>query len=287
MGDPDQGVGPQQPGGWIYAIMPYMEEDAVARIGAGLPWDDKSKELAKQMAHPVQVFNCPSRRAATTYPAKRSTDGAFCDGGKAPKNVDEMSITEVAKSDYAINQGPGMPNGAGGGGGAPSIQCLTQGGVFGDKVHGNYPNCDWPHKIADLKDNFKGVSVFRLGARMDQITGGASNTLLVGEKSVQPRFYDGLCEATGANPSKCNGGDNNSMYQGHDQDSSRAGWGGLDSLDRDDNESECGHGQGNFGGPHPSGVNIALCDGSVKTIDFEIDSRVWGPYIDREKGTER
>src|SRR5262245_8130625 len=36
MGDPDQGYGPQQPGGWIYAVAPYLEEQAVFNLGKGL-----------------------------------------------------------------------------------------------------------------------------------------------------------------------------------------------------------------------------------------------------------
>ena len=31
-------------------------------------------------------------------------------------------------------------------------------------------------------------------------------------------------------------------------------------------------------------MNLALCDGSVQTIDYEIDQQVWGGYGSREDG---
>src|SRR5262245_53883662 len=40
MGDPDAGIGPKQPGGWIYQSAPYLEEGAVFNLGKGMKWDD-------------------------------------------------------------------------------------------------------------------------------------------------------------------------------------------------------------------------------------------------------
>jgi prepilin-type N-terminal cleavage/methylation domain-containing protein/prepilin-type processing-associated H-X9-DG protein len=273
MGDPDQGVGPPQPGGWIYAIMPFMEEEALSRLGAGLPWLSKQEQLGKQMAHVVPVFICPSRRTGRDQPS-RSISGDPCESGHYPQNVEEPYYPDtLAKSDYAINDNGGFGGVGGTGGSAPVVQCLHQ-GAADDYNHGTYPNCNFYKTTSQVKDSLKGISIYLLGARMDQITGGASNCLLIGEKTVEPRFYDGNCEGD-------NGGDNNSMYQGYDKDTSRHK--GPPTLDIDGVASS----DSSFGGPHPSGANIALCDGSVKTLDFEMDSRVWGAYLDREKGTER
>src|SRR3990172_12562912 len=72
MGDPDQGVGPQQPGGWTYSILRFMEEAGVYDLGKGLTgenqWDLKKAELAKQMAQIVPTFYCPSRRSPAPIP---------------------------------------------------------------------------------------------------------------------------------------------------------------------------------------------------------------------------
>lgn len=276
MGDPDQGVGAQQPGGWIYAIMPFMEEDAVARLGAGLPWEKKKEELGKQMAHVVKVFNCPSRRSGLDQPS-RSPDGLPCEG-KFPQNVGEGNYPDtLAKSDYAINKGTKGDDGVGGSGGTPEESCLHSATL----VHGDYPHCNFPITIETWKDVLTGVSFYRWGARVDQIIGGTSNCLLVGEKSMEPRFYDGTCDDPSGNPpSKGNGGDNDSMYQGYDKDTSRGK--GNPALDIDDDVAS----DSRFGSAHSSGFNVSFCDGSVKTLDFDIDSGVMGGYLDREKGTK-
>src|SRR5262245_32207713 len=49
MGDPDKGYGPKQPGGWIYAATPYLEEGGIFTVGKGLPVSQKAQELKKQM----------------------------------------------------------------------------------------------------------------------------------------------------------------------------------------------------------------------------------------------
>ena len=35
VGDPDLGVGKKQPGGWIYSILPYIEQKALYDLGSG------------------------------------------------------------------------------------------------------------------------------------------------------------------------------------------------------------------------------------------------------------
>src|SRR5687768_2395291 len=67
MGDPNKGAGREQPGGWIYAIMPFIEGGGVTRIGAGASGDALKAALTQQMATPISGFNCPSRRQAIAY----------------------------------------------------------------------------------------------------------------------------------------------------------------------------------------------------------------------------
>jgi prepilin-type N-terminal cleavage/methylation domain-containing protein/prepilin-type processing-associated H-X9-DG protein len=275
MGDPDQGIGPQQPGGWIYTTGPYLEEQAVFNIGAGLPWNQKKVELAKQMAAAVPVFNCPSRRPGRPMPAF-SPSGVSCENGAKPNNSDLPP--EVAKTDYAINGGndDGWDNGAGGSGGAPTVGCLNQGGFGGGSSPGTYPECNWhiypPDDVAYWA-RFNGVSGWRTGARVAQIIDGASHTVLVGEKIMQPYFYEHSCPgsqpgATAAEPSKGNGGDNSSMYQGWDIDSSRKG-----GLAQDHDADQISDGVGDiFGGPHTGSANISFCDGSVRSIDYDVEN---------------
>jgi prepilin-type N-terminal cleavage/methylation domain-containing protein/prepilin-type processing-associated H-X9-DG protein len=271
MGDPDQGIGPQQPGGWIYSTAPYLEEQAMFNLGAGLPWAQKKVELGKQMAAVVPVFNCPTRRAPRTMPAFSPTN-VSCENGKEPINANLPS--EVAKTDYAINGGAdGFDDGAGGSAGGPIESCLHQGG-FGGDAPGLYPNCEGWH-IQDgpgYWNTFDGVTGWRYGARMAQIVDGASQTVLVGEKIMQPYFYEHSCPATqpgvpADQPSKGNGGDNSSMYQGWDIDSVRKA-----GLAQDHDAEPLTGGAGNFfGGPHTGAANISFCDGSVRSIEYEVE----------------
>jgi prepilin-type processing-associated H-X9-DG protein len=272
MGDPDQGYGPQQPGGWIYTTLPYVEGAGAYNIGQGLPWDQKYTELAKQMEHVESVFICPSRRQAIGYPGY-NPDGKPADGFKKPHNS-ELPVT-VAKTDYAINRGPGAPGFAQGG--EPSADCLMPtGGLTGGTSPGTYPTCTWHTTLPTAKSSFDGVSAWRMGARMGQIIDGASKTILVGEKFLQPRFYE-LGYGDPPNFNKNNGGDNSSMYQGYDYDNARRGEPAQDSDDPDYD----GDGFQRFGSAHTGSVNISFCDGSVQSIDYDVDENVFGEYVKR------
>ena len=68
-GDPDMGFGSHQPGGWIYNILPYLEQGVVHDIGAGMPYSQKNKALAQQESAVIAGLICPSRRKAIGYPA--------------------------------------------------------------------------------------------------------------------------------------------------------------------------------------------------------------------------
>ena len=95
-GDPDRGYGKGQPGGWIYNILPFLEEQAVRNIGAGLagpgPGGAKYEALKQQKVAFLEIMYCPSRRVAKAY---FGADQAINAGN-----------TEIqAKNDYAANGG--------------------------------------------------------------------------------------------------------------------------------------------------------------------------------------
>jgi prepilin-type processing-associated H-X9-DG protein len=72
------------------------------------------------------------------------------------------------------------------------------------------------------------------------------------------------------------------MYQGHDYDNART-IGPAPQQDRNDDEYKAAH-HTRFGSAHAGSMNMALCDGSVQTIDYEIDQQVWGGYGRRNDG---
>jgi prepilin-type processing-associated H-X9-DG protein len=85
---------------------------------------------------------------------------------------------------------------------------------------------------------------------------GASKTVLAGEKSLSRDAYD-------------SGGPGDSLvaYVG-DSDDIRRSPTGMPTSDRGAGspDSPTTAGGTNFGGPHPSGANIAYCDGSVRFV---------------------
>ena len=180
MGDPDMGSGPKQPGGWIYNVLPFLEESNVRQIGRGLDLNAKRQQLSRLKAHVIPLFHCPSRRAAIGYPA------------------DEISINAdqpntVAKTDYAANGGTWPITGTG----PTDLSCLQ-----------TYPDCEWNHTEAWIDKRFDGITTERSAIRLVQVEDGLSKTVMIGEKYLNPEHYD-----TGTTRS-----DNNAMYQGNDWD---------------------------------------------------------------------
>jgi prepilin-type N-terminal cleavage/methylation domain-containing protein/prepilin-type processing-associated H-X9-DG protein len=278
MGDPDKGYGPAQPGGWIYAATPYLEETNVFSVGKGLPVAQKAEELKKQMSAGISIFICPSRRSATTLTA-RTPLGKYAevDTGGAEKPPYNAGIPDrLAKTDYAINGGSGFTPGTN----PPMPPPNAAPPLATDCSPGPFPNC--VSVAADLEQigkSFNGISTRYTGAKIAQITDGTSKTALVGEKMMMPRFYDtGFGDPP--NYDKNDGGDNSSMYQGFDLDNTRK----IGPVpEQDDDSLTAGHWD-RFGSAHAGGLNMSFCDGSVQTVAYDIDEDVWGSYGNREDG---
>lgn len=92
VGDPGAGFGPKQPGGWVYNILPYVEQATLREMGRSAAPAAKRQALSQLLTTPIAILNCPSRRLPRAYPYN----------GGALKNVDAPA--DVAKSDYVINR---------------------------------------------------------------------------------------------------------------------------------------------------------------------------------------
>lgn len=244
-GDPDMGFGARQPGGFFYDILPFIEQEAVHQLGAGLTGADKRKALAQQKASVISIFHCPSRRRAIGYPA-----------GEGSINADSPST--FAKTDYAANGGTGRLNRFLAGG--PSIGCLD-----------TFPDCTWPFDSETVGQQFDGISGVRSEIMPAHIRDGASNTYLAGEKYLNPSKY-----MTGTD-----GADNNSPYQGNDWDVNRwthRSWAPRqDTPDVDTTSSR-------FGSAHSGSFHTVLCDGSVQSISYAIEPEVHENLGNRNSG---
>jgi prepilin-type N-terminal cleavage/methylation domain-containing protein/prepilin-type processing-associated H-X9-DG protein len=171
-GDPDRGAGLKQPGGWIYNILPFIEQRQLHDMGAGLPLSQKQAQLAAAAQIPLAVLNCPTRRPLQTYPNYYSQ----C-------NITPVSV--AAHSDYAANSGTLGPAWW-------SSVPLSGDPSFADAAGFVYPTF-----------TFDGVMGSLALSKMATITDGASNTYLLGEKYLIPDNYFNGLEPTDNNPVYC------------------------------------------------------------------------------------
>lgn len=86
---------------------------------------------------------------------------------------------------------------------------------------------------------------------------GLSNTMLLSEKSVDPRMYAG-----GSN------GDNGGVFAGLDPDTARV-------ITRTPRWDRDGYSDEYFGSSHPNGLNVLFVDGSVRSFNYNVSGKVW------------
>jgi prepilin-type N-terminal cleavage/methylation domain-containing protein len=250
VGDPYRGFGGNQPGGFFYNCLPYMEQQPLHDLAlGGAEGSAQWQQLSMQMVQtPVLAANCPSRRGSVLHPFQGNNFG----------QMDPIygSIPSTWFSgDYAANAGTVW-----------SVQWGSGPSSFADAAQWNPGNPNGAHGFCDMSKS-TGICAQRSQIRMTDITDGASNTYLVGEKCVDPDCYaDGL-----------DWGDDQCLYTGDTDDANR--WAGNDSatgpgpLPPQPDTPGAGF-NWVFGSAHPSGFGMALCDGSVKMIPYTIDPLV-------------
>jgi prepilin-type processing-associated H-X9-DG protein len=120
-----------------------------------------------------------------------------------------------------------------------------------------------------------GVSHYRSEIKFSQITDGATDTYLIGEKFLSPDMYETL-------PTTGNGryGENQGAWSGFEWDNHRVAWNpasAVDQLSYQPRQDTPGVDDPNiyaFGSAHPGSFNMAMCDGSVQGISYDIDRDV-------------
>jgi prepilin-type N-terminal cleavage/methylation domain-containing protein/prepilin-type processing-associated H-X9-DG protein len=161
-GDPDRGVGKRQPAGWDYAILPFMELQAVHDLGSdGQPdviTEQQRDGALRRDQLPLAVFNCPSRRAAQIYPRP-----------KAMEYYNGRQVSNAGAMDYAANAGDTNPRWYSG---PTSIAAAA---TFNWNENGALGNT--------------GISFARSEIRVSDIIDGTSNTYMLGEKYLRPENY--------------------------------------------------------------------------------------------------
>lgn len=158
VGVPDRGTGPDQPGGWVFNILAYLEQGKLRESGVGLPPEQQRPVLAKLMQTPLAVLACPTRSAPRLSPANPLV---------IPRNADWMP--QVAKTDYAVNVGDYITD--------------TREGPATLK-EGDSGQYAW-------RDTRKatGICYQRSEVRPANVRDGLSRTYLIGEKHVSRSHY--------------------------------------------------------------------------------------------------
>jgi prepilin-type N-terminal cleavage/methylation domain-containing protein/prepilin-type processing-associated H-X9-DG protein len=240
-------TGPDQPGGWLFNILPYVEQGNLRNEAAALTGSAFTSTMQNMMATPVKLFNCPSRRNGGPYPDPGGGTYYTGDANGLAQGVASSGL--MARTDYAACAGN---TGADEIGAGPTPTIGTPVSNYLSSVTSGYGQ------------GYNGIIFTGSHTKMVQITRGTSNTVLLGEKRMCILDY-----TTGTD-----GGDNETMYVGMDNDISRTTGNGStgtppqqDSLNTTNDLL--------FGSTHPGGCNILYADGTVQWVEYNINPEVW------------
>jgi prepilin-type N-terminal cleavage/methylation domain-containing protein/prepilin-type processing-associated H-X9-DG protein len=260
IGDPDHGYDMAQPGGWIYSLLPELDQANLHDVQLGLTGTARSDAAAKMIQTPLAMINCPSRRPLAIGPTWQSGGGG--DSSQRYGSGFASASPNVAKTDYAANGGdvyssPGTgspPWGAGNEGGPTSF------------AQGISPQTTIYWKTLAQASSGVVFGASTVGAA--HVTDGMTNTYLFGEKYLNPDNYSDGGDL----------GDNESACAGNNEDMIR--WGftqpAQDNAGYPDRYA--------WGSAHPSGFNMVFCDGSVHSVSFFISPDVHLRLSNRSDG---
>ena len=241
-GDPNAGFHKKQPGGFFFNVLPFIEQQNIYDMGKGSSDATRRAKGAIREGIPIATFLCPSRTSVRAFP----TPYTFATSGFY-NNIDWPP--QVAKSDYAGSAGDGSdPTGGG--------RCSF--GVVPDTTSLGVSSCSG--------------MVFQMSqVPLRDIKDGTSKTILLGEKYMNPDFYE----------TRAQNNDDQSAYVGHDGDLIR--YTHLNYMPQQDTPGYAGM-YFDFGGPHAGKFQVAFCDGSVRGIAYEIDSTTFQRLGHRKDG---
>lgn len=251
VGDADRGYGADQPGGWIYNILPYMEEKALN----DLPADGIVDELTtpqldgalRMILSTVTAINCPSRRTGL-FPTTLDTNAVNAtQTSPAKRHLAPYTGEFSGKSDYAMNAGDQSTFSFSG---PVSLRMILLG------FH------EWKtQNTTGLLDNgslMTGTCFQRSEIGINHVKDGLSKTYLCGEKNVNPADYlsgrgkgDERCWAVGSST-------NNYRTAFNPPQQDRLG---IDFT-------------AEFGSAHSGVWQMAWGDGRVESLTYEIDPLV-------------
>jgi len=277
-GDSNRGTDWRQPGGWLFNILPYIEQQQLYDLDAGLGPDKPCQPRIQRLQTPLSVFNCPSRRQPGIWPWQTGI-------AKGPvANAGDISL--AARADYAANGGDNYtspligllygkspvwssapPNADAGPASVDEVEFPRGSGQMTEKAR---------NVFAAIAQRSTGIMFCGSMIRMSDIPDGTSYTYLLGEKYLNPDWY-----FTGQD-----GSDNEGALIGDNEDVTRFADQTYPLQPRQDTPGfyTSGIGRAIFGSAHANGFHMAFCDGSVQLINYTIQYQIHQCLANRKDG---
>ena len=260
--DPDGGYHEGQPGSWVYSLLAYMDQLNLRDAGAGLAVTARNAEVKKVIETGLAVISCPTRRGGPE-PHPYTHPGGFV--GLARPAV-------ISPTDYAGNAGSinvAVPGINGSSDGYPTFRLPEE-----EREQIWIRSGGYPHLVAGANEGRRINGVIGILGRVNAagVPDGFSNTLLAGERRMWPEGYSrSYCE------------NDQGWTVGFDWDNVR--W----TRDPPQPDFTIAPGvnpgcQNLYGSAHPGSLCVVMCDGSVRTIDYQIDAQVFRGLGSRNGG---
>lgn len=285
--DPDAGYGRNQPGGWIYGILEFVEQAQIRELGRGAAIGslERNSALRQLVVAPVDVLNCPSRRDAQPIPIDEDLNPGFAyNNGPTDERI-AINPGLSYRSDYAGVMG-GTSNlrrqqlldAVAGGGDAANLELqlavrVNDGpgpNTVQEAREWDAPTGVWPSQWAqDSGGNRNGMIITREPIQIRRVTDGTSMTYIVTEKFAESNHYlDGSSRL-----------DDQSAYSGFDRDSIVSTRAPLATGIEDDgtpllDEPARANAAFAMGSAHPGAFHAAFVDGSVRSVAYTVDLEV-------------
>jgi prepilin-type N-terminal cleavage/methylation domain-containing protein len=259
-------LGPDKQGlSWAFQVLPYMEGQALFNL----------KTTADIEQASVPMYHCPSKRPPTRYLGVGATlmDYAAAVPFRTFGEIgNQYNLAMQPMPDWGTKACSSLQFWSGTGGprfqvstdGSPDIDKKTTAGkTTADSMGGSYA----PSMGVIVRSDYcaqcgpgKQKTGFYTRISFNQIVDGSSNTMVVGEKKLQPSLYE--------------------VGDWHDDRGWSDGW-DPDTLrytacyPEQDDEKTTGAEAYKFGSAHTAGINAGFADASARTISYDVDIQVF------------
>lgn len=240
LGNADHGADWKQPGGWAFTILPFLDEQPL--------YDLSSTDQPGFLATNVPGYVCPTRRGNGVINGSMRSDYAGNRGAWASTISGAVRMTTFGAAGLSLPASyPTTP---------AALDALAT-GVFTTVSSTLNTAQAIPNTISGTVPT-GGIIFCGSALPPARVRDGFANTYLFAEKYVPQADYGVGADA----------GNDHAAYVGDSPDTLRGG----QMPPSTDATVPTDPVRGTFGGPHPGVFNAVMCDGSVRSIGYEIDA---------------